>query len=146
MTLHTYLAELLSSIKTLTKSQRKFLTEIVCVLFAMRGRANFTNMSRYTHYHESTIRRNYDQPIDIECIFRDARQFTGLTPCQSRQKDRWHVHFNLSCRAINLARAEMELLLMKSRENLRDGYHFLDNIPLFQQSLKIQWLSNWYAF
>lgn len=68
MKLRTYLAELLSSLKTLTNSQRKFLTEIVCVLLAMRGRANFTNMSRYTHYHEHTIRRHYSQSVDFVAL------------------------------------------------------------------------------
>ena len=68
MKLQTYLAELLSSIKALTKSQRKFLVEIVFVLFAMRGRANFTNMARYTPYHESTIRQNYDKSVDFVAL------------------------------------------------------------------------------
>jgi len=65
MQFQTYLAELFGSLKTLTTSQRKFLTEIVFVLFAMRGRANFTNMARYSRYHESTIRRQYDRPVDF---------------------------------------------------------------------------------
>ncbi|MCP4399155.1 MAG: transposase [bacterium] len=74
MQLQTYLAKLFSSITTLTNSQRKFLTEIVFVVFAMRGRANFTNMSRYTHYHESTIRRQYDKPVDFVALNRATIQ------------------------------------------------------------------------
>ena len=68
MKLQTYLAELFSTITTLTTSQRKFLTEMGFVLFAMRGRVNFTNMSQYTHYHESTIRRQYDQSVDFVAV------------------------------------------------------------------------------
>lgn len=68
MKLQSYLAELFSSLTTLTKSQRKFLSEIVFVVFAMRGRANFTNMARYTHYHESTIRQQYARPVDFVAL------------------------------------------------------------------------------
>ncbi len=68
MKLQSYLAELLSTLTTLTKSQQKFLTEIVFVMFAMRGRANFTNMARYTHYHESTIRRQYALSVDFVAL------------------------------------------------------------------------------
>ena len=68
MKLQSYLAELFSSLTTLTKSQRKFLSEIVFVVFAMRGRANFTNMARYTHYHESTIRQQYAKPVDFVAL------------------------------------------------------------------------------
>jgi hypothetical protein len=81
MKLQSYLTKLLSSLTTLTKSQRKFLSEIVFVVFAMRGRANFTNMARYTHYHESTIRRQYDHPVDfvaLNCATMDSVQVSDL--------------------------------------------------------------------
>jgi hypothetical protein len=85
-----------------------------------------------------TIVDMYKLRFQIEFIFRDAKQFTGLTQCQSRQKDRLHFHFNLSCSAINLARADMELFETASSMNsyVRKAYNarvverIIDNLDL----------------
>lgn len=42
----------------------------------------------------------------IEFIFRDAKQFTGLSDCQSRKKEALGFHFNASLATLNLARVE----------------------------------------
>lgn len=44
--------------------QRKFLSELFRVLFAMRGRVNFTNMARYSRYIEQTFRRHFRKAFD----------------------------------------------------------------------------------
>jgi hypothetical protein len=49
----------------------------------------------------------YKARFHIEFIFRDAKQFTGLCDCQSRQKQRLLFHFNASLTALNLAKLEM---------------------------------------
>ena len=41
----------------------------------------------------------------IEFLLKDGKQFTGLTHCQSRQKEALAFHFNMSLTAINVARA-----------------------------------------
>lgn len=43
-----------------------------------------------------TLVEHYRQRFGIEFIFRDAKQYTGLTHCQSRQKKRLRFHFNAS--------------------------------------------------
>lgn len=53
-----------------------------------------------------TIYRAYKARFQIEFIFRDAKQFTGLTDCQARDADRLHFHFNASLAALNLAKRE----------------------------------------
>jgi hypothetical protein len=75
-----------------------------------------TNTKKYVVLASTDLRQDalsivnmYKLRFQIEFIFRDAKQFTGLTHCQSRQKERLNFHFNLSCSAINIARAEMEL-------------------------------------
>jgi hypothetical protein len=85
-----------------------------------------------------TIVNLYKLRFQIEFIFRDAKQFTGLTQCQSRQKDRLHFHFNLSCSAVNIARAEMDLFKTASSMNsyIRKAYNtrvverIIDNLDL----------------
>jgi hypothetical protein len=87
--MHTkeYIQQLISSLKELTTSQKKFFVEIILVLFAMRGRTNFTNMARYTTYHERTIRRNYDKSMNFVALNLatiqsvNARDLIGVFDC-----------------------------------------------------------------
>lgn len=44
----------------------------------------------------------YQLRFKIEFIFRDAKQFTGLTHCQARDEDKLDFHFNMSLAALNL--------------------------------------------
>ena len=53
-----------------------------------------------------TIYRAYKARFQIEFIFRDAKQFTGLTDCQARDADRLHFHFKASLTALNIAKSE----------------------------------------
>ena len=51
----------------------------------------------------------YGARFQIEFLFRDSKQFTGLGDCQARAKAALDFHFNASLAPLNLARAE-ELL------------------------------------
>jgi len=55
-----------------------------------------------------TIVHYYQLRFQIEFIFRDAKQFAGLSHCQARDANKLHFHFNLSLAAINLARLELK--------------------------------------
>ena len=46
------------------KWQKRFLFELFELVFAIRGRLNFHNMSRYTDLNESTFRRNFSKCFD----------------------------------------------------------------------------------
>ena len=48
----------------------------------------------------------YKSRFQIEFIFRDAKQFTGLCNCQSRQQQSLDFHFNASLAALNIAKLE----------------------------------------
>ena len=48
----------------------------------------------------------YQSRFQIEFIFRDAKQFTGLCDCQSRQQQSLDFHFNASLAALNIAKLE----------------------------------------
>jgi hypothetical protein len=50
------------------------------------------------------VYRFYKARFQIEFLFRDAKQWTGLTECQSRQQAALHFHFNASLAAVNLAK------------------------------------------
>jgi hypothetical protein len=55
------------------------------------------------------IYRYYKARFQIEFIFRDAKQFTGLGHCQARGQDRLDFHFNASLTALNLAKVDAYL-------------------------------------
>jgi hypothetical protein len=48
----------------------------------------------------------YGSRFQIEFLFRDSKQFTGLSDCQSRAAAVLDFHFNASLAPLNLARAE----------------------------------------
>lgn len=51
----------------------------------------------------------YKARFQIEFIFRDAKQFTGLTDAQTRNPKKLDFHFNASLSALNLAKYEHQL-------------------------------------
>ena len=46
----------------------------------------------------------YQTRFQIEFLYRDAKQYTGLTHCQARNKEKLDFHFNASLTAVNLAK------------------------------------------
>ena len=52
----------------------------------------------------------YQLRFQIEFLFRDAKQFTGLLHCQSRDEQKLDFHFNISLAAVNVAK----LLMIKN--------------------------------
>jgi IS4 transposase len=52
------------------------------------------------------IYRLYTLRFQIEFLFRDAKQFTGLVDCQARNSVKLEFHFNASFTALNLAKVE----------------------------------------
>ena len=53
-----------------------------------------------------TIYRYYKARFQIEFLFRDAKQFTGLTDCQARSHAKLNFHFNASLSAVTLAKLD----------------------------------------
>jgi hypothetical protein len=50
------------------------------------------------------IVRYYQSRFQIEFLYRDAKQFTGLNNCQARSKNKLDFHFNAALTAVNLAK------------------------------------------
>jgi hypothetical protein len=59
------------------------------------------------HLPPEQIVEYYQARFQIEFIFRDAKQFTGLSDCQARYLPRLDFHFNASLIALNLAKHEL---------------------------------------
>jgi DDE superfamily endonuclease len=56
------------------------------------------------HLDALTIYRYYKARFQIEFLFRDAKQFAGLTDCQARSQAKLNFHFNASLSAVTLAK------------------------------------------
>lgn len=59
------------------------------------------------------IYQYYKCRFQIEFLFRDAKQFTGLTQCQARSENKMHFHFNTSLTTVSIAKAACFLPLGK---------------------------------
>lgn len=59
-----------------------------------------------TELEAMTLIKYYKARFQIEFFFRDAKQHTGLTDCQSRRKEAIHTRINASCAALNLLKLE----------------------------------------
>ncbi len=79
--------------------------------------------------------RLYPLRFQIEFIFRDAKQFTGLQDCQARDVAKLDFHLHASLTALNLARAEAQkhdsndspfVLLMNTVKRRALTTHLLD--------------------
>lgn len=53
-----------------------------------------------------TIYDYYTLRFQIEFLFRDAKQFTGLNDCQARDKETLHFHFNMALAAVGVTKIE----------------------------------------
>lgn len=51
-----------------------------------------------------TIYRYYKARFQIEFLFRDAKQYTGLTQCEARSESKMHFHYNAALTAVNIAK------------------------------------------
>ncbi|MBF0414114.1 MAG: transposase, partial [Desulfamplus sp.] len=52
------------------------------------------------------IYRYYKARYQIEFLFRDSKQYTGLNHCQARSENKLNFHFNASLTAVSLSKAD----------------------------------------
>jgi len=82
----------------------------------------------------------YKSRFQIEFLYRDAKQHTGLNDCQARSENKLNFHFNASLSAINIAKAEHWLNIPKtergafSMTNIKTMYY---NKLLLERFLKV---------
>jgi Transposase DDE domain len=71
----------------------------------------------------------YQNRFQIEFLYRDANQFTGLEHCQARDKEKLHFHFNTALTTVSVMKAVHYLSLPKeerdtfSMASLKVRYH-----------------------
>jgi DDE superfamily endonuclease len=69
-----------------------------------------------TDLHGRKLVELYASRFQIEFLFRDSKQFTGLLDCQARAESALDFHFNASLATLNLVRAE-DLFMQQGPES-----------------------------
>jgi hypothetical protein len=72
------------------------------IVYLRRKNGYAVLFSTDTELDAMTLLLYYQARYQIEFLFRDAKQFTGLTHCQARSESALHSHFNASFTALNL--------------------------------------------
>jgi hypothetical protein len=80
------------------------------------------------------IVRYYRSRFQIEFLYRDAKQFTGLTTCQARSKSKLDFHFNTALTAINLAKHDW----LSNKKDPREPFSMADYKTLYNNTLMLE--------
>src|SRR5690554_5681269 len=89
------------------------------------------NKNKWVHkiYFSTDLQQNWKKIIEmyrlrfqIEFLYRDAKQFTGLNHCEARSKNKLDFHWNMSLTAINLAKKSIGF--QKRLKNQMKKSHF----------------------
>jgi hypothetical protein len=70
----------------------------------------------------------------IEFLYRDAKQFTGLTNCQARSGNKLDFHFNAALAAVNLAKYDW----LSCKNDLRKPFSMNDCKTLYNNTLMLE--------
>ncbi len=72
---------------------------------------NSKNIWSHKIYFSTDLEQNWEEILEmyrmrfqIEFLYRDAKQFTGLNNCEARSRKKLNFHWNMSLTAINLAK------------------------------------------
>jgi SRSO17 transposase len=121
--------------QVLNHVQLKRHLQVVMVVHTLRNRYAVL-LSTDIDLEPLRLYRAYKARFQIEFIFRDAKQFTGLSDCQARSKAKLDFHFNASLSAVNIAKLEArqqrgdtdEPMSMASLKRRAFNQHLLDRI------------------
>lgn len=90
-----------------------------------------------TELDAMTLIKYYKARFQIEFLFRDAKQYTGLVNCQSTRKEAIHTQVNASLTALNLLKAEdraekqivdQSVISIASWKRRKFNQHFMDRL------------------
>lgn len=108
---------------------------------------------QYLHEHSSKIKstkiyfstdldlsawyivKYYKLRFQIEFIYRDANQFTGLENCQARSEEKLYFHFNTSLTTVSIAKSAHWLALPKEQ---REAFSMVDVKTLYHNQLLLE--------
>lgn len=79
---------------------------LLCIWESQDKRVRKLYFSTDTQMKAMDVLNFYRTCFQIKFCYRDSKQFTGFTNCQSRDIDKLHFHFNASLTSVNLAKVK----------------------------------------
>ncbi len=116
--------------------------QVVCVLHTVKTKDGKIKEKRNLFFSTDLkqspqdILNIYQARFHIEFCFRDAKQFSGLLDCQSRQAQAIDFHWNMAFFALNLTRAEQLLHHVVTLKSLSLVWRMPSVVPITSSSLK----------
>lgn len=103
---------------------------LVIVYTYKKGKCNYKlYFSTDLKLEAKLVLKYYQTRFQIEFVFRDAKQHTGMNHCQARNAKKLHFHWNIALTAINLAKITHWLPISKEQrdafsiEQVKTIYH-----------------------
>ena len=87
-----------------SKAMKRFINLVIVFSNRKGKRSHKLYFSTDLKLDPRTLLEYYQTRFQIEFIYRDGKQFTGLHDCQARSMDKLHFHFNTSLSAVNIAK------------------------------------------
>jgi hypothetical protein len=92
--------------------------------------------SNRTDWNFEFIMKHYQCRYQIEFLFRDAKQYTGLMHCQSTNETKLFNHINISLTTVSVAKAtHWQQDEPFSMNDIKNYYHNLKMVELFSDAL-----------
>ena len=76
----------------------------------------------------------YRSRFQIEFLYRDAKQYCGLTNCQARSENKLDFHFNAALTAVNLAKIEW----LNSKKNHDEPFSMSNYKTMYNNELLLK--------
>ncbi len=125
--------------KLYSKSLKKWIN-LVIVYTQKKGK--WTHRSYFStdlSLSAKIILEYYSSRFQIEFLYRDAKQNTGLNHCQARSEEKLNMHFNLALTAVNIAKITHWIPLKKENRltfSMRDIKTYYSNILHIDRFIK----------
>lgn len=81
-----------------------------------------------------TVLHYYKSRFQIEFLYRDGKQYTGLNDCEARSANKLHFHFNTSLSSVNLVKMAHWLSLPKTE---RGAFSMADAKNIYHNELQV---------
>jgi hypothetical protein len=114
---------------------------LALVVFYKNGKETARKMyfSTDTNLTASKVFNYYRSRFQIEFIYRDAKQYTGLCHCQGRSKEKLDFHWNAALTTINLAKIQHKMDENRAKENfsMANSKTLYNNILLLEKFIDV---------
>jgi hypothetical protein len=110
--------------------------KLAIAIFSKKGKEVARKLYFSTDLKQSgpKIVRYYRARFQIEFLYRDAKQFSGLNTCQARSKNKLDFHFNAALTAVNLAKHDW----LMNKGKISKPFSMVDYKTMYNNTLMLE--------